>query len=40
VPGSTAPGFYLLGASGINDEGMIIADGSDGHAYLLRPRDQ
>jgi len=27
-------------ASGINDYGVILADGSDGHAYLLKPIDE
>ena len=39
VPGSAAPGFYLIGGVAINDHGLILANGSDGHAYLLRPRE-
>ena len=30
-------GTYLLEASGINDSGQIIANGFNGHAYLLTP---
>ena len=30
-------GIYLGNATGINDRGQIIANGSDGHAYLLSP---
>jgi probable HAF family extracellular repeat protein len=33
-------GTYLLGASGINDSGQIIANGFNGHAYLLTPASQ
>ena len=34
---SLASGGYLLEATGINDIGQIVANGSDGHAYLLTP---
>ncbi|MBI4937575.1 MAG: PEP-CTERM sorting domain-containing protein [Nitrosomonadales bacterium] len=30
-------GYYLSYATGINDRGQIIANGSNGHAYLLSP---
>lgn len=30
-------GTFLAGATGINDRGQIIANGSDGHSYLLTP---
>ena len=39
APGSAAPGFYLFGGV-INDEGLILADGSDGHSYLLKPQEE
>jgi probable HAF family extracellular repeat protein len=40
LPGSTAPGFYLRTGVAINEHGLILAGGSDGHAYLLKPRDE
>ncbi len=40
VPGQLANGVILTQALGINDSGQIIADGSDGYAYLLTPESQ
>jgi hypothetical protein len=34
---ATIPGVYLTSAVAIDDLGRIIADGSNGHAYLLTP---
>ena len=39
-PGAAAPGFYLVLGIAINANGLILARGSDGHAYLLEPRDE
>ena len=30
-------GIFLADATGINDKGQIIANASDGHAYLISP---
>jgi hypothetical protein len=35
--GNSAPGFYLAGGISISDSGVIIAEGSDSHTYLVTP---